>query len=380
VHDPEKYRQFFPITKKYIYLDHSATSPISTRALAAIDRYLLERSELIGNNWEQVLEQSLTLRQLIGQLINADAGRIAFVPNTNTGVNIVASGLVWQAGDEILMPEMEFPSNVYPYLNLERFGVKVRTLPAPHGGLEADTLIRAITPRTKLLALSFVEFLSGYKHDLKTLGQICKDHGILFIVDGIQGTGVIPMDVREYQIDALANGGHKWLMWSQGFGFLYVSKALQEKLTPAYGGWVGVENPDEFLQYPQELSRDARRYETGGYSSIGISVAIESLQMFFEIGIENIYEHLKFLIGILIDGLKEQGYRLFTNEALECRSGIVTFYPCDKSKSLDLFHYFKKHHVMLSLRENMLRISPHIYTTVGDLDRVLELTRKFINS
>jgi len=375
----EGYRELFPITKRFIYLNHAATSPLSTRALAAFQQYLRERSEIMGDNWEIVAAKSQTLREMIGQLINSTAGRIAFVPNTNTGLNIVASGLSWQAGDEILIPEMEFPSNVYPFLNLERKGVKVRFLSIPNGGLEPEHLREAITPKTKMLAISSVEFLSGYAHDLKTIGQICKEHGIWFVVDGIQGTGVVPMDVEAFQIDALANGGHKWLMWPQGFGFLYVSERLQEQVQPAYGGWVGVEHPEEFLHYPQELSTDARRFETGGYNCAAVPAAIEALKLFFEIGIPNIYKHLTGLTSILIRDLNDLGFQLFTNEKLKVRSGIVTFYPEDQSRVQILQDYLTENRVRLSLRENMLRISPHFYNTEDEIYQTLDLMKKFIN-
>lgn len=373
----ENNRRLFPILKNWIYLNHAATSPLSTRALAAFQQYLLERSELLGDNWEIIAEKSQMLRELIGRMINADADRIAFVPNTNTGLNIVATGLDWQPGDEILIPEMEFPSNVYPWLNLEKRGVQVRFLPIPMGGLEPVQLRQVITPKTRMLAISSVEFLSGYAHDLKTIGQICKEHDIWFVVDGIQGTGVIPVDVKAFQIDALANGGHKWLMWPQGFGFLYVSEKLQEQLRAAYGGWIGVEHPDEFLQYPQELSSAARRYETGGYSSAAVPAAIESLNLFLDIGIHNIYKHLTELTGIFIHGLKALGYRLFTNENPGVRSGIVTFYPEKQAASRSLFEFLTAERVSLSFRENMLRISPHFYNTQDDIYRVLNLIETF---
>ena len=373
----EKYRQLFPITRNHIYLNHASTSPLSTKALAAIQQYLRDRSELMGNNWELIAGKSQTLREMIGKLVNADAGRIAFVPNTNTGLNIVASGLPWQAGDEILIPEMEFPSNVYPFLNLERKGVKVRFLTIPAGGLEPEQLRAAIMPQTKMLAISSVEFLSGFAHDLKTIGQICKEHDIWFVVDGIQGTGVIPMDVKTFQIDALANGGHKWLMWPQGFGFLYVSEKLQEQVQTAYGGWIGVEHPEEFLNYPQALSANARRYETGGYSSIAVPAAVEALQLFFEIGIYNIYEHLIKLTSMLIRELKTQNFCLFTNKTPEVRSGIVTFYPENRARTLPLYNYLTENRVSLAMRENMLRISPHFYNNEADIQQVLELLEKF---
>jgi len=373
----EGYRELFPITKRFIYLNHAATSPLSSRALAAFQQYLRERSELLGDNWEIIAAKSQILREMIGQLINSPAGRIAFVPNTNTGLNIVASGLQWQSGDEILIPEMEFPSNVYPWLNLRRLGVNIRFLPVHNGGLEPEQLRKAITAKTKMLAISSVEFLSGYAHDLKTIGQICKENKIWFVVDGIQGTGVVPMDIKAFQIDALANGGHKWLMWPQGFGFLYMSEKLQEQLQPAYGGWVGVEHPEEFLQYPQELSTDARRFETGGYNSAAVPAAIEALKLFFEIGIPNIYKHLTELTSILIRGLKDMGFQLFTNDKLKVRSGIVTFYPEDQDRVLTLHQYLTENRVKLSLRENMLRISPHFYTTESEIYQVLELLENF---
>lgn len=374
-----EYRSLFPVTRHLIYLNHASTSPLSTRAEEAIRQYLRERSELLGDNWHRIREEAERLRELIGRLINTDSRRIAFVPNTNTGLNIVAAGLDWKAGDEILISEGEFPANVYPWLNLERRGVRIRFLPAPAGGLEPERLRRAITTKTRLLALSSVEFLSGYAHDLRRLGEICKERDIWFVVDGIQGTGVIPIDVTAFQIDALANGGHKWLMWLQGFGFLFVSEKLQEQLQPAYGGWVGVRHPDEFLHYPQELSETARRYETGGYSSAAIPAAVEMLKLFFKIGIVNIYEHLKKITSIFTDGLKMLDYRLFTNEDLNVRSGIVTFFPEDRSQTQPLFDYLTANGVVLSQRESMLRIAPHFYNTAEEMNRVLELIDQFNN-
>jgi len=373
----EDYRSLFPITKKMIYLNHAATSPLSVRVIEAIEEHLHQRSTTIVGNWDFVLDKIEELRTLLAKLIGTDHSRIALVYNTSHGLNIVASGLEWKEGDEILIPEGEFPANVYPFLNLRRKGVKIKLVPTPSGGLEPETLLSAITPVTKLLSVSFVEFLSGYKTNLKEIGKICYDHGIIFVVDAIQGLGAIPLDVIDCGIDALACGGHKWLMFPQGVGFLYITKELQDKIQQSHLGWMSVENPEDFLNYNQKLSPDARRFECGCLNSAGIIGATVSLVMLLEIGQDIIYQHLISLISRLIEGLGERGFRIFTNKDLEKRSGIVTFYPKDKSKSKRLFNFFEENSIGVSIREEMIRISPHFYNTLEEMNFVLDICSKF---
>lgn len=373
-----RYRELFPITRAKVYLNHAATSPLSLPAVQAYQQFIRERSELEGDNHLGIMEEIGVLRGMLGRLIGSAADRIALVPNTTVGLNIVASGLPWIAGDEILIPEGEFPANVYPYLNLKRRGVRVRFLPTPTGGLEPETLRQNITPQTKLVALSFVEYLSGFRHDMLALGQICRDNGIWFIVDGIQGTGAIPFDVNSCHIDALANGGHKWLMFPQGFGFCYISKRLQAAIQPAYLGWLGVERPDDFLDYDQELSGDARRYETGAIMSVAVPCAIAALELLFEIGIERIYSHLKSLTDDLIAGLENLNFRIYTNTAISHRSGIVTFYPEDRQLCERLFQYLMAQNIVVSLRDAMIRIAPHFYNTPEDIKFLLDRLRSFM--
>ena len=244
----ENYRSLFPVTKKMIYLNHAATSPLSLRVIEVIEEHFHQRSITIVENWDFVLDKIEELRTLLAKVVGTDHSRIALVYNTSHGLNIVASGLEWKEGDEILIPEGEFSANVYPFLNLRRKGVKIKLVPTPSGGLEPETLLSAITPVTKLLSVSFVEFLSGYKTNLKAIGEICHDHGIIFVVDAIQGLGAIPLDVIDCGIDALACGGHKWLMFPQGIGFLYITKELQDKIQQSHLGWMSVENPEDFLR------------------------------------------------------------------------------------------------------------------------------------
>ncbi|MBL7136767.1 MAG: aminotransferase class V-fold PLP-dependent enzyme [Candidatus Marinimicrobia bacterium] len=373
----EDYRSLFPITKEMIYLNHAATSPLSLRVIEMIEEHFHQRSTIIVENWDFVLDKIKELRTLLAKLVGTDNSRIALVYNTSHGLNIVASGLEWKEGDEILIPEGEFPSNVYPFLNLRRKGVKIKLVPTPSGGLEPETLLSAITPVTKLLSVSFVEFLSGYKTNLKAIGEICHDHGIIFVVDAIQGLGAIPIDVIDCSIDALACGGHKWLMFPQGIGFLYITKELQDKIQQSHLGWMSVENPEDFLNYNQKLSPDARRFECGCLNSAGIIGATVSLAMLLEIGQDIIYQHLISLTSRLIEGLEERDFRIFTNKDLKKRSGIITFYPRDKSKSERLFNFFEENSIGVSIREEMIRISPHFYNTLEEMNFVLDICGKF---
>jgi len=318
-----------------------------------------------------VLERCEKLRALLARLIGSTPDRIALLQNTSAGLNVIANGLDWQPGDEILIPEGEFPANVCPFLNLERNGVRVRFIKVPDGGLTPEILEQAIGPRTRLLTLSFVEFLSGYMADLEAIGTVCKVHGVIFIVDGIQGVGAIPIDVEKCGIDALANGMHKWLMCPQGLGFLYLSEAFQEKVYPNAVGWVGLSNPEDFLNYRQELSPEARRYELGGLNSAAVAGAVAAVATLLEVSPVNIYAHLKQLTQRLIDGLDAIGFPIYSNRAIEHRSGIVTFYPGDKNRSQALYDRLTERHIAVSMRGDMIRVAPHFYNTEAEIDTLL---------
>ncbi len=373
----DQYRTYFSVTQQQIYLNHAATSPLSTKVTQAIGTYLDQRCQTQPDNFEKVLQTAEALRALFGQIINAVASRIAILQNTTQGLNTIASGLSWKPGDEILIPEQEFPANVYPFLNLRQKGVKVRFLPLHDGGLQPDILAGSITKRTKLLSISYVGFLSGFKHDLKTIGQICRDKHVIFVVDSIQGLGAVPLDVQACHIDALANGGHKWLMCPQGIGFLYLKQSLQAKIRPVHIGWTGLADPMDFLNYEQELAVEARRYELGSFNSLGVIGAHAALSLLTDIGIPNIYEHLIELTSRLCHGLEQVGCQLFTTEDLKNRSGIVTFIPRAKQTSEAFYNYLRAHQVVCSLREGRLRMAPHFYNTPEEVDRIIELCDTF---
>jgi len=370
------YRRFFPIVKNKVYLNHAATSPISIKVKEALDAHYSTRMNKKPGNWEHSMEVASELRTMFARMINAESGdRIAFTRNTTHGLNIIASGLNWGKDDEILIPEKEFPANVFPFKNLEKQGLKIKFLPSPEGGLEPETLQSNITKKTRLLTLSFVEFLSGYKHNMEAIGRICRDEDIIFIVDSIQGLGAIPLDVKKFHIDGLANGGHKWLMAPPGTGFLYITRRLQDSINQAHMGWTGFENFEDFLNYDREPVSTAARYELGSLNFAGIRGAHASVSLLIKAGIENIYRHLRKLTSYAIAELENLGFNIYTNKKLKYRSGIITFYPDNGSQ--ELFELLQDNNIVCSLRSDMIRIAPHFYNNIEDIDSLLKVCKKF---
>lgn len=215
-HSAEKWRSLFPVTAHSIYVNHAACSPMSTRVRSRIEKLMEESSTVAIDNYPKWIETREHLRGLVSKLLHADGSGIAFVKNTTDGLNILASGLSWKSGDRIILADCEFPTNVYPFLNLKKHGVEIDFVKNKNGFLHSDDFEKLVTPRTRLISVSFVEFINGFRNDLHTLGEICRKYGILFCVDSIQGLGAVPLDVSECGIDFLANGAHKCSWRRQG--------------------------------------------------------------------------------------------------------------------------------------------------------------------
>ena len=214
----DDFRAQFPLVSEYTFLNHAAVSPLPACVVQAMEKYLFHR-QYGPKHQDELISSFEEARSATAALINASPDEIAFVENTATGISIVANGLPLKPGDEVVLTDMEYPANVYPWMNLAQKGVRVRVIPNRRGGLDVGALEAAVTEHTKVVAVSTVEFLSGYRTDLAAMGAFCRQRGIYFVVDGIQSLGVIPMDVRAYQIDFLATGGPKWLLGPKGQGF-----------------------------------------------------------------------------------------------------------------------------------------------------------------
>ncbi|MBC8249414.1 MAG: aminotransferase class V-fold PLP-dependent enzyme, partial [Anaerolineales bacterium] len=320
----EELRQEFPLTEECVFLDHAATSPLPGRTRAAMTRFI-ERRRFVNQAWEEYETLDQDLREALGQLINASPEEIAFVQNTAEGINIAAYAIPFQPGDNVILCDMEYPANVYPWMNLERYGVEARIVPHREGGLALDDLKAYLDQRTRAVAISSVEFLTGFRNDLQRIGELCKSKGIYFVVDAIQSLGVIPLDVRECQIDMLSCGGPKWLMGPCGLGFLFCRQELIEEIKPAYAGATSVVDFLNFRDYNLTFLPDARRFELGTPNLVGMVGLLASVNLLLEVGIEEIRRWTLHLTDVLIEDLQERGYQIASCLRPEHRSAIVSF-------------------------------------------------------
>jgi len=362
----DELRQEFPLTEELTYLNHAATSPLPGRTRAAMTSFI-ETRRFVRRAREEYETLDQDLRQALGQLINASPEEIALVQNTAEGINIAAHAIPFQPGDNVIFCDMEYPANVYPWLNLERRGVEARIIPHREGGLALDDLEATTDERTKAIAVSSVEFLTGFRNDLQSIGKLCRARGIYFVVDGIQSLGAIPLDVRECQIDLLSCGGPKWLMGPCGQGFLFCRQELLEEMIPAYAGATSVVDFLNFRDYDLTFLPDAKRFELGTNNLVGEVGLLASVNLLLEAGIEEIRRWTLHLTGVLIEDLQERGYQIASCLRPEHRSAIISFTTPDVEAAYEKLIANK---VIVALRENYIRVSPHCYNTEEEVLRV----------
>lgn len=374
---PDSFRSRFAHTKRGIlYLNHAAQSPLPGTTIEAINEHLSERHDgmLMSFPKDQVVIRRC--RSRIAELLGLPNPRnIAFTGNTTEGLNRVTSGLDWRKGDEIILSSIEFPANVYPFRKLQSRGVTCRVVDSSDGTVPIDRISEAITLNTRMITISAVQFLSGYRADLNTIGELCRQHDLWFVVDGIQAAGVIPMNLHDLGVDAFSCGGQKWLMAPTGIGFLCLSEKLCKVLQTPDPGWLSVEDPWDLFRYDQPLKADAGRYEGGVLNTPGIYGLNASLGLLLETGIEQIWSQVQAATGRLREGLMDIGLKPFTTDEAEYRSGIETFHIPGNTDSESLEKMFRNHDIFLTIRNGKIRFSPHGYNTVDEIDRVIDITR-----
>jgi cysteine desulfurase / selenocysteine lyase len=360
------YRSWFPhLETNTIWLNHASISPLSTRVNAAVTAYMRERTSGAIDVYLDMLTTVQRTKANLGALVNAAPERIGFVGNTSEGLNILANGLDWKTGDRILLNDIEFPTNVVPFLNCHRHGVEIDYVKNVRGEIRLEDIERAITPRTRLLSISFVQFLTGFRADLNAIGALCKQHGVIFCVDSIQGLGVSPLDTAASGIDFLSNGGNKWLMGMMGAGFIFITPELQARIQQCHLGWTSNRNFfGDFFNYRIDPDETARRYENGTQNYCGITALEASTSTLLEVGIGNIAEHVSALTDAVIAMCDELGFDTLTPRDRAHRAGIVSFTCPDPQR---MFDRLTANRVMVSMREGMLRIAPHFYNTIEDI-------------
>jgi selenocysteine lyase/cysteine desulfurase len=312
-------------------------------------------------------------RAWAAEMIGCEASRIAFSLNTSEGLNILAAGLDWRQGDHIVLVNQEFPANIYPFLNLRRHGVEISIVPQRNGVVSIGDIEAAMTPRTRLVAVSWVQFLSGYVIDLAEMKSLCERRGALLSVDAIQGVGAIRLDLNATPVDFLSAGAQKWQMGPQGVGIVYVSERVQNMIRQASLGWIAVKDAWDFFNYEHEPLDDARRYEGGTYNSIGITGYHGALKLFREFGHDNVDARVRANAAHTWQRAMEMGLDVITPAGAGHRAGIVTFRH-DQADRLQ--QQLQERGMVVSARVGHIRISPHFYNTSEEIDALFDAVRE----
>ena len=362
------FRTRFPVTTKWAFLDHAAVAPLPRVAADAVREYVddMALNGIVSFlRWDARLKEA---RLLAGRLLNADPLDVAFIPNTSTGISLVAEGFPWQPGDNLITAAEEYPSNQYPWMNLRDRGVEVRAVPSRGNRIALDDLRKAIDGRTRLVSLSAVEFASGYRNHLSAIGEMCRERGIFFFVDAIQSLGVLPLDVNHLPIDALAADGHKWLLGPEGAGLFWLRRDWLDRLRVTNVGWNSVINCHDFGTIDFRLKPHAGRFEGGTYNVGGIVGLAESIKLLLEAGIPEIAERVLALTDHACEKMTRAGWTVFSSRERGEQSGIVSLVKAGVSP-IEVKKRCEEAGIIVNVRAGRLRISPHAYNTYEELDR-----------
>jgi selenocysteine lyase/cysteine desulfurase len=366
-------RALFPMTERVVYLNHAAIAPPPVPTIEAVMAQIKDVAEngtLHYRNWVMVKERA---RKLAAEMIGAQSHQLAFMRNTSDGLSTIANGLHWKAGDNIVTFRREFPSNIYPWLRLrEALGVEVRFCEERDGRVCVEELISLIDDRTRIVAISHIQYASGFRADLERLGRAARARDALFVVDVIQAMGALPINVEAELIDAAAGACHKWLLTPEGVGLLYLSDRARERIEPTLVGWASVPNPEDYNNFEQGWARGTLAWETGTANTSLIHGLEASLRLLTETGIERIAAHLSELTDYLCERLSGLDYQIISSRSKGEKSQIVCLQPKDGWTAMTLYAHLKKRDIIIAPRGGRVRVAPHLYNTVEDIDALID--------
>lgn len=367
--EPGALRYRFPSSATGIYLDHASVGPISVDVARAMRRIAdVHESQGFQNAW---LDEIANVRGEVGRLAGSDAASVAFVQNTSFGLSLVANGLDWRPGDNVVLPAREFPSNFYPWVNLHERGVEVRLVEAPLGHADVREVVAAIDRRTRVVSISAVQFSTGYRYDLAPLTEACDKGGPLLVVDGTQHVGALSIDVGALGIDVLAVSSHKWLMGPPGAGFTCIAPRARDQLRPSVVGWLSVPEPFAF-DYNLQFPADASRYEPGTENVIGIVGLGAAVSLMNELTPAWVEARVLALTDRLAEGLLSHGCDILSDRKPGTRSGILIFNdPAHAAQ--EVVAALASARIRCVPRGGGVRLSPHCYNTEDEMDAVLSV-------
>ena len=363
-------RSQMPVCERYAYFDHAAVAPLPAPAAAAMSAYAADFRDAGDVHWPKWRGRVEACRAGLASLLNAAEDEIAVIRNTTEAIGLVAEGIDWREGDNVVVPACEFPSNLLPWRNLKSRGVEVREVKAADERLDPAAVRDACDSRTRLVAASWVGYATGWRNDPADLCSIAHDAGARFLLDAIQGLGVLPLDVRDVPIDFLAADGHKWLLGPEGAGVLYVRGDRLGDLRPLLVGWNSVAEAGDYGAATLTLKETAARYEGGTYATACAAGLAASLELLADVPVADRERRLLSLTSRLTDGLRSAGCEIASDRSAGRGSGIVAFAPpggdgdaCAKRLLAD--------GVVVCVRHGRVRAAPHVYTSDEEVDRLL---------
>lgn len=369
----DKIRTHFPALATYNYLNSAAVAPIPRMAIEAINAQLTDVSANGSKNYSEWIATKNRARELAASMLGSRPEQVAFMRNTSDGFASVANGLDWKAGDNIVSYELEFPANFYPWrMARDRFGVELRLCPDRNGRIDMDEFIGMIDSKTRLVSISAVQYGSGFRADLERIGRAARSADALFAVDVIQGLGACGFDLPAQYVDIASGASHKWLCAPEGCGILYISDRARERVEPSFVGWISVATPWDFGDRTQPLKPNALAWESGtGASSLFYGLEA-SLTLLKETGLDRIEKHLESLSDELCERLAAKDYDIVSSRKDGEKSAIV----CIRHRSgLDcnaIAERLMADNIVVSPRNDVLRIAPHFFNNSGDIERLIE--------
>ena len=369
-------REQMPVTEKWAYFDHAAVAPLTAPAAAAMRenvRQALEEGDTAWPEWARGMQRT---RESAARLIGADADEITLMPNTTAGINLVAEGLDWRRGDNVVTLADEYPSNIYPWMHLADRGVETRLTPTADGRVDYDQLADLCDDRTRVITVSWVAYSNGCRRDLKSISEIAARRGALFFVDAIQGLGVFPLDVRETPIDFLAADGHKWQLGPEGAGIAYVRRDRLPLLRAVYVGAHSVVQDHDYTHIELRLKPDASRYEGGSMNIPGLLGYGASIELLQSLGVANVAASILDISDRVCAELERIGVRVVSPREGHQRSGIVSLEFPGADLAAVRRHCLLRG-VALACRAGRIRVSPHAYNNETDVERLLAALESF---
>ena len=363
----------FPLIDDLIYLNHAAVAPWPKRTSAAVIQFAEQNCRYGSHYYLDWLKKETEIRGQLQALINApSADDIALVKNTSEALSFVAYGLPWQAGDNIVSSNEEFPSNRLPWQSLAERGVEFRQADLSSAATPEDALFALVDSHTRLLTISSIQFASGLRMDLERIGEFCQQRGILFCIDAIQSLGAVQFDVQAYHADFVMADGHKWMFGPEGLGVFYTTPAARDQMKLTQYGWHMMKDTHNYENRPWEIHPGARRFECGSPNMLGIHALSASLSLLLETGMATVEKLVLERSDYLKNAIAEHEQLVLLSGPSPLKSGIVTF----KHKSLSndaLYRHLQQHRVVCAPRGGGIRFSPHFYNTFEEIDRALAL-------